>query len=96
MNEFNYQGLTDEAEWSWLKAHQERGALFIVSISLNLNEVVTAIATDQKVQVAQWLQSGNLARPHAEQLLAWDATPTRRFLTAIVQPYVLIQERFQN
>lgn len=84
----------DEAEWNWLKPHAQRGALIIVAQSLQLLSVGDAIAQDAAQQVQEWIEQGLLSKPTQQQMDAWDQEPGRKFLSLVVQPYVLIQDRF--
>ena len=87
MREETFDGL-----WTDLTPHAERNAIFIVDQALDLAEVGLAIARDSSVQVKEWVTSGELARPRADQLKTWDQSPTHRFRFVIVAPYVLIQD----
>ena len=80
------------AEWSILRPHFVRGAVFVVSISLDLLKVGRAIASDDTTQVAAWLKDGSLTRPTQAQAKDWDTTPARTFQSIVVAPYVLMQE----
>jgi hypothetical protein len=80
------------AEWSILRPHSKRGALFIVSHPLELLEVARAVADDDTARVSTWLASGKLTRPTPEQLTSWDSTPSRTFESIVVAPYVLMRE----
>lgn len=84
----------DEAEWVWLKSHADRGAVILVAQSLDLLSVGDAIASDSVQQVQEWIALGLLAKPTLDQMNAWDSEPGRKFLSLVVQPYVLIQDRF--
>lgn len=89
------EGLTrtlDEAEWEWLKPHAERDALILVSTQLDLLEVGDKLADDAVEEVELWMKKGLISKPSSTQIEAWDAQPGKRFLSVIVQPYVLIQE----
>jgi hypothetical protein len=55
-----------------------------------------AISKDDKEQVQAWVSAGKLTKPTQLQIEAWTKTPTKKFLTLIVQPYVLAQEHLQN
>jgi hypothetical protein len=83
----------EEGEWSWLKPHYQRNALFVVANSLSLVEVGKAIASDSSLQVQKWIQENQLARPSSDQIAMWEAVPQTRFSFVIVQPYVLVQEK---
>jgi hypothetical protein len=83
----------DEAAWSWLKPHSERQALILVAQELDLIDVGEKVALDEATTVQEWIASGQLTRPLPHQAEAWEATPDKRFVTLIVSPYVLIQEK---
>ncbi|BCS55515.1 DUF2288 domain-containing protein [Geobacter sp. SVR] len=83
----------DEAEWSWLRAHLERGGLIAVDGSLELAEVALKIAGDDAGIIGRWIDGGLIGKPSAAQIEAWDTETTKRFDAVIVSPYVLIQER---
>ncbi len=82
----------EQAQWEWLEPHAKRDALIIVSPSLDLVDVGVAIAQDQTQIVQQWIESGQLQKPSANQLSFWKTQPNKSFNALIVQPYVLIQE----
>lgn len=83
----------DEAEWAWLKPHAMRDALILVDKSLDLLEVGKAIAEDQKERVQDWVSKGWVIKPTQQQIEDWDQIPGKRFLSLVVQPFVLIQEQ---
>ena len=82
----------DEAEWQWLKPHLERGSLITVAAVLDLAEAGERIAADDARIVGEWITSGKVGKPTAENIAAWDATPKKKFLMLVISPYVLIQE----
>ena len=86
----------NEAEWSWLKPHALRDAVVIVDRSIDLLEAGKAIAANDKTQVSQWIERGLMTKPTAEQIASWDAAPEQRFLSLIVQPFVLVQPRLDH
>ena len=83
----------DEAEWEWLIPHVQRDAVILVPIELDLLNVGIAIASDNTLQVQQWIDEQLLAKPSVAQIGEWNGDRTKRFNTLIVQPYVLIQEK---
>ena len=83
----------DEAEWGWLRAHLERGGLIIVALDLDIVDVGLTIAADDSGVISGWIAEGKLAKPSAGEIAAWDDTRSKRFLSLIVSPYVLIQEK---
>lgn len=82
----------DEAEWSWLKPHVERDAVIVVAHEIDLLQAARAVAGNDSQQVQAWLARGILSKPTKAQLAGWDETPQKRFLSVVVQPFVLIQE----
>jgi hypothetical protein len=82
----------DEAEWQWLEPHLARDAVIFVHPSLNLVEVAIAIANDQSQQVQAWISHQWLYKPSPELVATLDQAPERRFMSLIVQPYVLLQD----
>ncbi|MCV3215470.1 DUF2288 domain-containing protein [Plectonema radiosum NIES-515] len=83
----------DEAEWEWLIPHVQRDAVILVPIELDLLNVGIAIASNNTPQVQQWIDEQLLAKPSVTQIGEWNGDFTKRFVTLIVQPYVLIQEK---
>lgn len=92
MSEKTLEESLDEAEWSWIKPHATRDVVIVVAAWLDILEVGNAVATDSTAQIKEWIQKGYLGKPTAEQISAWDQVPTKRFLSLVVQPYVLIQD----
>lgn len=80
------------AEWSILKPHSDRNAVFLVMPPLELLTVGRALEADDTERVSQWLKSSQLLRPSSDQITSWNATPSKTFQTLVVAPYVLIQE----
>lgn len=83
----------DEAEWEWLIPHVQRDVVILVPIELDLLNVGIAIASDDIPQVQQWIDEKLIAKPSVVQIGEWNGDRTKLFLTLIVQPYVLIQEK---
>ncbi len=82
----------DVAEWSWLRAHLERGGLIVVDREMDLAEVAERIARDDTETVGAWIEAGKLSKPDEDQIAAWDANSEASFSTLIISPYVLIKE----
>lgn len=82
----------DEAEWGWLAPHLARGAVILVSQELDLLEAAEKVARDEKALVQEWISGGLLSKPTDDQMKAWNAAPSRKFLVVIVSPFVLAQE----
>lgn len=82
----------NEAEWSWLRAHLERGGLIIVAPYLDIVDVGLMLAEDDSVSIRNLVADNRLTKPSTAQVAAWDCSKGKRFLSLIVSPYVLIQE----
>ena len=80
------------AEWSIIKPHSDRNAVFLVLPPLDLLSVGQALEKDDTDRVSSWLKSSLLVRPSSDQIATWNATPSKTFQTLVVAPYVLIQE----
>ncbi|MEO0771352.1 MAG: DUF2288 domain-containing protein [Cyanobacteria bacterium J06649_4] len=78
-------------QWEWLKPHVQRDAVVVVNEALNLAEVGVAIASNNTQTVERWITEQLILKPNAEQLAVWSAED-KRFMSLIVQPYVLVQE----
>jgi len=83
----------DETEWSWLRAHLERGGLILVNDSLDLAEAAFKVAEDDIATIEQWVSAGKLRKPTDTQIQHWNEESQKKFAMLIVSPYVLIQER---
>jgi hypothetical protein len=82
----------DEAEWSWLEPHLKRDALIVVDLKLDLAYVASLIVADDQVRIQEWIETKRIAKPSLNQIETWKKTPGKKFLSTVVQPYVLIQE----
>ena len=79
-------------QWEWLKPHVQRDAVVIVNEQLNLADVGVAIAQNKTQTVERWINEQLIIKPNAEQLTIW-SSENKQFLSLIVQPYVLIQDK---
>ena len=82
----------NEAEWSWLRAHLERGGLVIVEPCLDIVDVGLMLAEDDADSIRNLIAEKRLSKPSPAQVAAWDGNRAKRFLSLIVSPYVLIQD----
>ncbi|MFO0757363.1 MAG: DUF2288 domain-containing protein [Byssovorax sp.] len=80
-----------EVLWSDLQAHAKRDAIIVVGAALDLLDVGEAVAKNEAGRVEAWIQSGQIRKPTADDLRRWPADPGARFLSLIVQPFVLIR-----
>ncbi|CAG0958531.1 DUF2288 domain-containing protein [Geobacter sp.] len=83
----------DVAEWSWLRAHLERGGVIVVDRDLDITEVAERIARDDTATVGTWIEAGKLSKPSDGQIASWDTDSAARFATLIISPYILMKEQ---
>lgn len=83
----------DEAEWSWLHPHLERGGLILVSDSIDLSEAALMIANDKTEIINEWVNAGKIGKPSQAQVNHWNEEKRKKFSMLIVSPFVLIQEK---
>lgn len=93
MSELNERFQRDLAEVHWkdLRVHLQRDAVILVAAELDMLEAATAVAGDDRQKVAAWLAQGQLTKPAAEQIEAWEAHLDKPFRVLIVQPFILAQ-----
>ncbi|MBT1072359.1 DUF2288 family protein [Pelotalea chapellei] len=82
----------DVADWLCLRAHLQRGGVIVVDKALELTEIACKIANNEAEYVASLINEGKLSKPSHQQIKQWDAQPAKLFNTAIISPYVIIQE----
>ena len=83
----------DEAEWSQLRGHLERGGIILIDGEINLAEAALRVACDDSEIIKEWLISGLISKPSEAQIKNWDGNINTKFSMLIVSPYVLIQEK---
>ncbi|OIR10333.1 hypothetical protein GALL_76450 [mine drainage metagenome] len=82
---------TARIAWKELQRFFASGAALAVSDDLDLVEVAFQISEDNKAQVAQWLEAGQVARVSDAQALAWFEADADVW-AVVVRPYVLVQQ----
>lgn len=78
--------------WQDLLPHAKRDVLILVDQKLDIIDVSEAIALDQKDLVSNWIKQKLITKPSAQQLSSWNNNPQQKFITLIVQPFVIAQE----
>lgn len=81
--------------WSWLRPHQKRDILFLVSEEIDLVEVAVEVAEDRVAQIKTWLKNGALVRPTSTQVEEWERDGGL-FSGIIVKPYVFCKVAVVN
>jgi len=81
---------TAQIAWRELQRYFASGSAIFVSESLDLVEVAVQISKDNREQVAQWMNAGQIARVSDAQALEWYETDAIVW-AVVVRPYVLVQ-----
>ena len=84
----------DECSWDLLKAHYDRGAVFLIKENITLVDAAVALAVDDVEQVKKW-QNEEVIQPLTEDLKEeLKSKPLEKLVKfIIVQPYVLVQKK---
>lgn len=82
---------TARLEWASLQRFFARGQTIRVAPQLDLLAVATAFATDQREQVATWMDTGEVAPVSDQEAAAWHASDAALW-TVVVAPWVLVQQ----
>lgn len=83
----------DEADWSCLRAHLQRGGLILVDDALDLADTAHKVAADDIEIIQQLVEQGMIGKPSDEKIRSWEADLSKKFAMLIVSPYVLFQEK---
>jgi hypothetical protein len=81
---------TAQIAWRELQRYFASGATLRVGDRLDLVEVAFQMAEDNKPQVEQWMQDGQLGPVTDEQALAWYEADAIVW-AVVARPYVLVQ-----
>ncbi|MCM2266079.1 MAG: DUF2288 domain-containing protein [Desulfuromonadales bacterium] len=81
----------DTVDWRALRPQLHRDSVILVASELELVEVAWCVAQDRSKDVAGWIAAGQLRKPGAEELTAWERELEKPFRMLVVAPYVLIQ-----
>lgn len=82
---------TARIAWKELQRFFASGAAFMLDTELDLVEAAFQISEDNRVQVAQWMETGQIARVPDAQALAWYEGDAEVW-AVVVRPYVLVQQ----
>ncbi len=100
MSEFEPENLqqklnleTGQISWEEIQRHFARGSVIVVAGELDLVEVASAVAEDNKRLVEEWMNSGQVTRANDDHGLRWaEMNPPPNFWAVVVAPWVLVQE----
>ena len=85
------QGDIAKISWQEIIPHAKRDAVVVINQKLDLLDVAEAIALDNTLMVNNWITKNLITKPSMIQLNDWNNSPETKFVTAIVQPFVIIQ-----
>ena len=83
----------DEADWSSLRAHLNRGGLILVDDSLDLADTAHKVAADDIAIIQRLVEYGMIGKPSDAKIRIWEEDKEKKFAMLIVSPYVLFQEK---
>ena len=81
---------TSQIAWAELQRFFASGAAIYVAPELDLVDVAYQFSIDNKEQVEQWLQSGQVTRVSDQQALTWYETDAMVW-AVVVKPWILVQ-----
>ncbi len=82
----------DQCDWSMLRPHHNRGAVFLLEDPVSLLDAAVAVATDDAEKVKKWQQNNIIRQPNNDETESWEKNDLRKFADfIIIQPYVLIK-----
>jgi hypothetical protein len=83
---------TARIAFSDLQRYFAAGKLILIDDQLDLVEVATQLADDNKAQFEEWLSASRIAGVSDAQAVAWLAE-NRELWAVVADPWVLVQER---
>lgn len=83
---------TARVDWQTLEKHFARGVVIRVDGDLDLVEVATCFANDDKAAVARWMTAGRVGHLDTETARDW-AGRDPQLWAVVVAPWVVVQER---
>jgi hypothetical protein len=81
---------TARIPWGELQRHFAQGTVIYVSEELDLIDVATRMAHDDKKNVARWMADGKIGKVSDVQAATWTASGAMLW-TSVVSPFVLVQ-----
>ena len=83
---------TARVSWTELEPHFARGVVVRVVVELDLVEVATGFANDDKSKVAAWITQGQVDHLDRETAKRWSRGGADLW-AVVVAPWVLVQEQ---
>jgi len=83
---------TARIRWQELETHFARGVVIRIAGDLDLVDVATRLANDDKATVAEWIGSGQIEHLGTEVAKDWSGRDPELWCV-VVAPWVVVQER---
>lgn len=83
---------TARVRWQELESHFARGVVIRVAAELDLVEVATCFANDDKAMAERWMASGKIEQLGTQTAKDWSERDPVLW-GVVVAPWVLVQER---
>lgn len=85
-----------DTNWEPLAPHFARGTVYLLDEDLDIIQVGEAMAMDNVAALQQWLDNGLLSTPTPEEATLFTKDSNIFFKMLIIEPYVLVQRKFQG
>jgi len=82
---------TARISWKALQGFFAAGDVLAAAPGLDLVDVAAQMSRDNRIQVAQWVEAGNLSPVSDAQALAWYEADAEVW-AVVVKPFVLVQD----
>jgi hypothetical protein len=83
---------TSRIHWQDLQTYFARGQVVQVAADLDLLEVATELAADNKSRFQQWMSGGQVGEVSADSARSW-YDQNAELWAVVVAPWVLVQDR---
>ena len=81
-----------QVQFSDLRAHLDRDAVFVVEATLSLVDCAVSVAMDDVDVVKEWITSGELRKPSKQERTDWPGREEPLWWAVVVDPFVLVQD----
>ncbi len=81
-----------QVQFSDLRAHLDRDAVFVVEGTLSLVDCAVSVAMDDVELIQEWITSGELRKPSRQERADWPSRQSPPWWAVVVAPYVLVQD----
>jgi hypothetical protein len=81
-----------QVQFSDLRAHLDRDAVFVVEGTLSLMDCAVSVAMDDVELIQGWISSGELRKPSRQERVDWPGREAPLWWAVVVAPFVLVQD----